>query len=457
MAHEQGMALVAVMLLLMVMSALAAALTVSGNSETMIARNHQTAAQARAAAEAGLNHALEVTTDWLQDYQDNGYASASAAMTALLVGPDGETGTTATNADNGSLAGLGIPLTGLALSDLPDVTYEVRLFDEDDSNRGVTLSTDDITRIGEGTSGAYSDANTRLVIRAIGYASGNAVATIEATIAPVELPAIVTNGSLEISGNATISGTEGSVHSNTNLEVSGSPTITGDATASGTYTETGNPTVAGVAEGSQSTKTVPSISASDYLSDADFILTSAGRLTTAGGTEICDASSPPHNQCSNLGYGFEYTTAPSIKWQLSSNSDTIIAGTYYVETDVQVSGSPGSALLPLQMTIIAEGSIDVSGSPDLTPDTPELLFVTDGDLEISGGITEPSTAEGLMLVHEQLKISGNPTLAGQILVEDGDDAHALVTENEISGNLTLVYNGIAGYVDFDVSAWRPTR
>ena len=178
------MALIAVILLLMMMSALTAALAVSGNTETRIARNYQATAEARAAADAGVNHALEVVIDYVEGWQAASFASASAAMSALLLGPDGQNGTASTDADNGSLAELGIPLTGLKLSTAPGVTYRARLFDEDDDNRGVRLSADDIGRIGE-DGDPVTDANARLVIRAIGFARGDAVATVEVTVGPV--------------------------------------------------------------------------------------------------------------------------------------------------------------------------------------------------------------------------------------------------------------------------------
>ncbi len=72
-------------------------------------------------------------------------------------------------------------------------------------------------------------------------------------------------------------------------------------------------------------------------------------------------------------------------WSL--NSSTVTAGTYYVEGDARVSGSPGSTKSPAQISIIAEGSIQISGSPKLDTGYPaRLLFVTDEDLKITGTI-----------------------------------------------------------------------
>lgn len=51
---------------------------------------------------------------------------------------------------------------------------------------------------------ATTDANRSLVIRAIGYGQNSASAELEAIIAPQELPAIITDGDLMISGNPSV-------------------------------------------------------------------------------------------------------------------------------------------------------------------------------------------------------------------------------------------------------------
>jgi hypothetical protein len=442
-SSERGMALIAVLLLLLMISSLGAALAMSGNTETLIAKNQENSAQARAAAEAGLNHALEVAMSELQDYEDNGFATVSPAMTVMLLGPDGLSGTTATDADNGSLITFGVPTPPqtLALGGLATVSYEARVFDEDDPARGVTLSAADRTRISENNQIA-SDANDRVVVRAIGYAPGNATATVEATIATMTLPAIVTNKSLTISGNPTVNGANGSVHSNLNLTISGSPNISENATSSGTYTTTGSPTVGGYSGGGYDKLTIPPVAAIDYIGEADFILNVGGTMTTVS-TGVTAACSP----CGNA-----WAYNPAQGWRITSNN-TPTAGTYYVKGKVTISGTPGTALAPAEMSIIAEGSIEITGNCHLQPHSPELLFVTNGDLKL-GGTLSANVLEGQMLVHEQLMISGNPNLAGQILVEDAVNADSLVNNNTISGNPTITYNGIAGTSTIVVSAWR---
>lgn len=58
---ERGGVLLGVMLLTMLLTAISVTMSLSGQTELLIARRDESAAQAHAAAEAGLNHALDVT------------------------------------------------------------------------------------------------------------------------------------------------------------------------------------------------------------------------------------------------------------------------------------------------------------------------------------------------------------------------------------------------------------
>jgi hypothetical protein len=436
--REHGSALIAVLLLLMMLSGLAAALGMSGRTETLISRNQRSAVQATAAAEAGLNHAVELATIYICEWNANGLTGPEQATDYLLVGPDLATGTVADDADNGSLGTrngitaaedipIGTPLTTTAGI---DAEYEAFVMD------------DDATAPDEPAGNLFDDENQTLIVRSIGYAQDNTKVVLEALIAPLELGAVVVNADFDVSGNITIDGAEGSVHANGDLVVSGaSASVAGTTTASGSYTG-GTPGSGGAPE-----LPGPEIRASDYLTYADFILTSAGTMTDQMGTELC-AATPCNNWDFNSGSG---------EWSFNSTAPT--AGNYYGEGDVAISGSPGSAASPVKISTIAEESIDISGSPDVTSDTPELLFVTDGDLEISGGLDagNPLTASGQILVHEQVKLSGNPSLAGQLIVENAASVATLVTANDLSGNVTITYNGGLGGGTFSVRGWRDVR
>ena len=424
---ERGIALVAVLLLLMMMSALGLALAVNGETETLIARNQIAGMQAQAAAEGGLNHAVEVATEYIFDWKSNGFASSSLAVDAVL-----------TNADAGSLNGLAMN-TSLDIADGFNASYQVTILDDEDDGAGEDGD-------------PLNDVNNVLLIRATGLAKDGTKVVLEALISPQELGAIVTNGDLMLTGNASIEGSAGSVHSNGDLTIDGnSVSVEQDVSSTGEL-DCDDPCdqVEGTATGGAPEVPVPPVHASDYLVWADYILTDDGTMTDAAGTVLCTWDSK--TSCNNWDW-----TAASGTWSINSNTTT--EGTYYVQGHATVSGSPGSTKNPAPISIIAEGSIEISGSPKLAPDTPELLFVTDQDLKITGTIDvvgEAALVQGQMLVRGQASILGNASLDGQLLVEDqpvGD----LVESNLVGGSVVITYTGGLGGSVFTVSSWRDVR
>jgi hypothetical protein len=424
---ERGIALVAVLLLLMMMSALGMALAVNGETETLIARNQIAGMQAQAAAEAGLNHAVEVATQYIFDWKSNGFASIDVAVDTVLA-----------NADAGNLDGLAMN-TPLTISAGFNAEYEVSVLDDDDN--GVGEDGDPL-----------NDVNDVLVVRATGLAQDGTKVVLEALLSPRNLPAILTNGDLTLSGNASVEGSSGSVHANGGLTIDGSSVgVSGDVSSSGTLDcEEPCDQVDGTATEGAPEIAVPAVHVSDYLDWADYILNDDGTMTDPSGTVLCVADST--TSCNS----WDWDSA-SGTWSINSNTTT--AGTYYVEGHATVSGSPGSTKNPAEISIIAEGSIQISGSPKLTPDSPELLFVTDQDLKITGTIDtvgEAALVEGQMLVKGQATILGNASLDGQLIVEDVDVGD-LVTSNTIGGSVTITYTGgLLGGV-FTVTSWRDVR
>ncbi len=432
---ERGVALVAVLLLLMLMSALAAALAVSGRTDTLVVRNHQTAAQARASAEAGLNHGVQVALAYIRSLppQDVPNQLDVLLTTPGLLAP-------------GLTLGASVSIDGA--SDR-DARYEVFILDDDDPS--VAGDDPDIDEDGD----PFIDVNMTLVVRAVGYASNNATVTLEAVIGPVKWPAILTNGDLTISGNPDISGDEGSVHANGDLTIAGSVTVSGYATASGAYDATkSKPKIDGKSGGGNPVIVVPPISAADYRTTADFILESDGSITNQGGTLLCAAG----DKGCHGGYGWTFKGGNG--WDLDGDSPT--AGTYYVEGAASIKGNlaPHGDKAPA-VTILAEGSIDVAGpnGMDLQPaaNAGGIQFVTDRDLRISSNAHLVPSLGGKMLVHEQLEISGNPDVTGQIIVEDAPSEDNLATANRIAGNPDVEYDGGLNDNNFVMYGWREVR
>ena len=444
-----GSALLGVMMLTMMLAAITVAITLSGQTELLVARSDETSAQARAAAHAGLNHAVDLTLAHLEDWQANGFASASDAVTALLEGPDGAVGASGTDADNGSLESLGLPRPpeALPLAGTFGVSYEARVLDEDDPARGVTLSTADVTRIGE-NGNPHSDTNSGVVVRAIGYGPSDTSVTLEATIGAEGLPALLVNGSLRTRGRPTIGGAGGSVHANGNMRLFGAPRISGSATASGRYRASRRARVGGRSGGGHAPAQVSAIQAEPRRQDADYIMGATGLVSDADGQVVCDASTN-RNRCRNE-YGWTFNGAAG--WAYTNRRHG--GATFYLETDARLPARLGSRASPIPLTLFAEGSIDVTGRPYLQPRTGGVVFLTNEDLRVRG--RGSFVIQGQILVREQIRIQRRATLVGQITVEDAASASNLVRRNLVAGRSTITFAGGGGQ-DLEVIAWREVR
>lgn len=431
---EKGVALIVVLLLMAVLSGLATGFAMNGQVESAMAVNEVYYAGARAAAEAGMNRAVEAIR------VDN--------TTNLLSGVDGAVDAAnpaaAVNADNGSVAFM---LTGASPYNLDangQYRYTIRIFDDDDPAlyNGVALTPAQLAAMNENGI-AVTDNNDTMILRATGFGPSNTVVSLSRVLLSSENisapppslnPAILVNGNLNIGGNITVNGLAGSVHANGNLTVDGaSAYIQENATASGSFSANKNAKIGGTTGGGYANINVPEIRASDYLYLADFILKSDGTATLADGTTPCGA----------LCNGWSFSGG---EWGISGN--TAPSGTFYVQTSVSISGSPkGPANSNIPMSIISTGSIKVTGSPKFTPENADKYqFIMDGDFTMAGAVdlNDPTEMEGQILVREQVHISGNPEFQGRVMVEDAANVFNDVTTNAIPGTPTFTYNGTLG-------------
>jgi cytoskeletal protein CcmA (bactofilin family) len=475
---QRGTALVSALLLMIIMSGLAAALTLSGRIEVAIGDNEEVYAGARQAAETGLNSA----------------AAAILALTAnptydinnLIKGPDGLSDPAnlgaAVNADNGSmsiLVGQNMfadptapwPVTGT------DFTFSVSLFDDDDpALYGAPLSAAALINMGpppappEDGNGA-NDVNKRIVIRSIGFGPQGVTAQLDQMLNPITLPAVLVDGDLTMSGSVTVNGSQGSVHANGDLEINDpAVTISQNATATGEFDAHPAFEPGGMEGGDMPEIPLPDIHAIDYWSDADYILTHdpsphlgvAGRIVRrVDNTVMCTVTAADANACRKVAnpdtgviWGWSWT--PALGWDLTSN--TASSATFYVEGDVKITGDPGSPVAPVYLSIIAEGDIEVSGNPDLRPEPASaILFVTDMDLKLHGNIAVPLTVEGKILVREQIDFAGNPQISGQVICQNVPSVSTLVTNNTIAGSVSITYNGLVTTVAYSVAGWREAQ
>jgi hypothetical protein len=147
------------------------------------------------------------------------------------------------------------------------------------------------------------------------------------------------------------------------------------------------------------------------------------------------------------------------KWSYSAA--TAYDGVYYVYNGTaDIAGNPGSPGSPWRATVLAEstgtgggtpdcphlgGDISVSGNPTISyhDKAQPLLLIAGRDLRMSGNPDNPF--EGIIAAHEQVQISGNPTINGSFFVQDECQTPSSLVDGtqvaSISGNPTINFSG----------------
>jgi len=335
----------------------------------------------------------------------------------------------------------------------------------------------------------------RIRVRSKGTAPNNTVSEVETWFikGPGRPPkAVITGGDLKISGSPKLIGACGGAHSNDDMQVLDNPIVQlADGLTSANTNVAGGIIPEGISimgtpcvgsrtcadsdqpnnkldsvekksayEASHSSVEpydLPRINPADYAPHVaslgedgkGFILHDDGTVTTGPGV---------HCEANGLCTGGNLVTVPQ-GWSFIERSwrvegATAADGVFYSEAKIEVSGNTGSVGYPWQATIIARDTIRVSGDALLRPypntslPLQNHLFVTGNDLEISGNMIA-SYAAGAILVHQQIKITRNPQIAGFIIAGDGQftwagdpfaDSSPGIALNEISGNPTIEYS-----------------
>jgi hypothetical protein len=415
--NESGMALITSLLMLIVLTGIA----VTGFNASDISQKASTSAvsakQAFQLADAGLQHGkamLNLNPSTMKNYA---YATATPLIATTQLSPVGSYSVTVQAAGT---AGLRLFSTGISADGSSVASQSL-----------VSLPTPPPT----GTS-------------APGYA-------------------IVTGKSLLISGAATVAGTYGAVHANTDLTIDGDPTINSDATASGTYTVTGNPVIGGISGGGTPVQLVSlDVKAANYYNARDYYLTSKGDVTILQYVTTTETKKVKGVDTTTTTTTLQEVVQTWTCWSYNKsfkrwtmNCDKPLNGTYYVEGDVLISGSAGTAAAPWIATIISTGSIEVSStSLNMRPPTQDdkdaagnslfkslsqnMLLIADGDTLIDGFSGQAFV--GVIAAREQVGISGDPAINGFIYAQDAAKSSHAVDSSYISGKLNLTYNGQYG-------------
>jgi hypothetical protein len=247
---ERGAALIMALLTLALLLALTMGMSLTAISELGVSGTYSSQTVALEAAEAGLNHAASLVSSYKgadftsllalrpsplsTDYMsgNNPFVTANAASFAtgcVMIDPE-------------------IPARGYQLRDgvtgavVPDVYYRVSLIDDEPTTSTAVVKVPNFSpanyseTTGVSPNDAAIDKNNRLVIYSTGtYA--NASVTLEGWIAFLPFPALAANQNIELSGNASITGAYGGVHSNGSINsVGGSWWVEQTVTATGALT-----------------------------------------------------------------------------------------------------------------------------------------------------------------------------------------------------------------------------
>ncbi len=423
---EDGVALPVTILILVVMATLAVVATQWSTQDVKRTERYYKTREAFYIAEAGVQQAID-----LMNYDSTGNSPGAEIATG------GFDEVLASFISNNSAQ-----LTNINFA---SGTYNVTIADNNDNDGDTT-----------------DDNDNTLVITSVGTKDDFSV-TLEAIVTRRLFRgnnAITTEGDLGGNGSFTVTGTNGSIHSNSEVTISGgSATITQGATATGSCTGTG------CVSGGVAPEDIPIIEPSDYKSYADYILKSDGTIQEVSSGDIFSFTNPGGGNWSTSTTGDGNALFAGLKLQSGvwkASSSAIANGMFYVEGDFSTTGSPAG----WQTTIIAEGYINFGGNADIanykdasdTVDIQNLFLVAGTDIEFSGNPS--NTIQGMMAAKEQVSISGTVSLEGFLIAADADTSESLVTGNTISGSLTVTYNGdvVAPFLSNKVKviAWQET-
>jgi hypothetical protein len=449
---DAGVSLLVTLFGVVLLTVLGFGLTSLGTMATISASNERDSAEAWAIADAGIAHArkLMLWQEWpsLNLFLQNGNGTACDGD-ELSAAPAGTLPTGYPTAASAFIPAAGKPF-GRG-------SYRVFVCDDHLTDRDV------VTGVLDGNPSA--DVNRRVLVRAVATGWDGSTASSELVMAAQDLPAVIVNGPLKVSGHPQVLGNGGTIHANGDLELAGNPCATQFYSSVLSVSVSGSSVGSGGTCSSTNLDTrpdstplpLPLLTADMFKAQATYWLNADGSIQD-GQTGVLIKSLP--------GWNFH---KGSLTWSASSN---IAAGTYWVDGNVDVSGSPGSAGSPLPLTLLAKYSIDISGSPDTQPHLtitgagmmPTGLSMLAGtDLKMMGSYTQ--VYNSLYYAGHQVDIAGTPVINGQVLAANLADTNYpggnLVQLNasgqmDITGTPTINFNG-NGLVATVPMSWRECR
>jgi len=456
---ERGIALIAVLGAILMLTALGLAVTTLGILGNTLSTNQKEMKEALFIADSGISHAKSILlTGGGVDFDSylqagNGLACDGDELSAPPPSPLTAGDAITSAASGGHPIGSG--------------HYEVQICD-DHAIESTTNQPPDLP-----DTDPNHDANGTIRVISTGFGQNGAAATIEILMSSTALPGIVVDGDLRLNGDAIVLGEGGVVHANGNLELDGVPCTEQHVSAVGAITG-GGMTGGGCAtppfmgwdsppdeRSGEDYIHIPQLEPGNYRVYADYILKVDGSVETQGGVVLKAPGS------GNWGK-WDWDPGNQI-WK--ATSDPILAGTYYSEGNIAISGDLGTPASPLPLTLIAEGWIEISASPEMIPSLTlagaGYATISGTDLKINGNPV--NGFKGAFYARDQFDISGNPDLAGQVIASNQADlpfpnpAGINLVElkaggiMEISGNPTIVNSEIDAVLTSAQSGWRECR
>ena len=118
-------------------------------------------------------------------------------------------------------------------------------------------------------------------------------------------------------------------------------------------------------------------------------------MQDANGNQLFDGSGGDKYNAGgcNGSKGWEYSSGPPVEWKIGDDCGG--DGKFYVEGNITISGNPGHANDPWQVSLMAEGNINISGNPQ---------FTNYKDANDSAGVQNI-----FMLAGTDIEWSGNPS------------------------------------------------
>lgn len=425
---ESGIALLAVMLAMTLLTAIGVALSAVGIVEFRSSINHRSATRALLLADAGATHAQALMRGPL----------GTLEYDEILLGADGIGNT----ADDGLFMGFGLtaeqelPDTGVVL---PGGRYFVRMENDPYDPSG----------------SPFIDDNWRFVAVCRGVSRDGGEAEVRVMLAAPNFPAVATRGDLYLPGDASILGPCAGVHANRIIDVSGHPTVDGPVTATDTVLVSGTIRDASGSEvepGYQPPIEIPQYDPMDFCGPADYVIRN-GYLVTVGTPD--DSVSIMTSK--ELGWQWD---ASENSYVLSAND--AVEGTVCAMGNVRVNGNLGVPGDPFEISLVATGSISLGGTPVVQADHPDgVLLLAGGDLQVGGNAAGTTPyLQGMLYAGAQCQVNGTPIVDGYILCYDDPDppgANNLVDYNKINGNPQITYDCTGKRRLTLAAAWWETR